>query len=306
MQLGMIGLGKMGANMSVRLMRGGHEIIAGDLNPLALQAVAELGATPATDMADLVKRLAAPRAVWVMIPAGIPTENTILQLSELLSPGDIIIDGGNSNYKDTVRRGQLLAAKNIYMVDCGTSGGIWGLENGYGMMVGGDKVAVDQLTPIFQTLAPSPELGWGHVGAVGAGHFAKMIHNGIEYGMMQAFAEGFAILEAKTEYNFSLEQLGRIWQTGSVIRSWLLDLTTEALAADAKLEDIAAFVPDSGEGRWTVFEAIDLNVSAPIITLSLERRIRSREAAPFADKMLAIMRNAFGGHTYLREEKKDT
>jgi 6-phosphogluconate dehydrogenase len=303
MQLGMIGLGKMGANMSVRLMQGGHEIVAGDLNPAALQAVADLGATPATDMADLVKRLAAPRAVWVMIPAGVPTENTLAQLSELLSPGDMVIDGGNSNYKDTVRRGALLAAKGISLVDCGTSGGVWGLENGYSMMIGGEKAAVDHLAPIFQTLAPSPTSGWGHVGGIGAGHFAKMIHNGIEYGMMQAFAEGFAILEAKTEYNFDLEQLGRIWQTGSVIRSWLLDLTTEALAADATLEEIAAFVPDSGEGRWTVFEAIDLNVSAPIITLSLERRIRSREAAPFADKMLAIMRNAFGGHAFLKEKK---
>jgi 6-phosphogluconate dehydrogenase len=305
MQLGMIGLGKMGANMSVRLMHGGHEIIAGDLNPAAVQAVAELGATPATDMADLVKRLTVPRAVWVMIPSGVPTENTLAQLSELLSPGDIVIDGGNSNYKDTVRRGALLAAKGISFVDCGTSGGVWGLENGYSMMIGGEKAAVDHLTPIFQTLAPSPTTGWGHVGAVGAGHFAKMIHNGIEYGMMQSFAEGFAILQAKTEYGFDLEQLGRIWQTGSVIRSWLLDLTTEALAADAKLEEIAAYVPDSGEGRWTVFEAIDLNVSAPIITLSLDRRIRSREAAPFADKMLAIMRNAFGGHAFLKEKKDE-
>jgi len=305
MQLGMIGLGKMGANMSVRLMHGGHEIVAGDLNPAAVQALAELGAKPATDIVDLVNRLMTPRVVWVMIPAGIPTENTLAQLAELLSPGDIVIDGGNSNYKDTVRRGALLAAKNIFFVDCGTSGGVWGLENGYSMMVGGDKAAVDHVTPIFETLAPGPKVGWGHVGPIGSGHFTKMIHNGIEYGLMQAYAEGFAILQAKTEYNLDLAQIGKIWQTGSVIRSWLLDLTTEALAHDTKLEDIAAYVPDSGEGRWTVAEAIDLNVSAPIITLSLDRRIRSREAAPFADKMLSVMRNAFGGHSVLHEEKTD-
>ncbi|RMF76880.1 MAG: decarboxylating 6-phosphogluconate dehydrogenase [Chloroflexi bacterium] len=302
MQLGMVGLGKMGANMTKRLLQGGHNIVATDLNAAAIAQAEQDGATGAKDLADLVSKLDAPRAIWVMVPSGTPTENTVMQLAELVDEGDTIIDGGNSFYKDTVRRGERLQQKGIHFVDVGTSGGVWGLKEGYSMMVGGDEAAVGRLTPILETLAPAADKGWGRVGATGAGHFVKMVHNGIEYGMMQAFAEGFSIMKAKDEFALDLADIARIWQHGSVIRSWLLDLIKDALDEDQEFDDIAAYVHDSGEGRWTVFEAIDLNVSAPIITEALIRRIRSREEDSYTDKLLAVMRNQFGGHAIKREE----
>jgi len=302
MRIGMVGLGKMGGNMTQRLLKGGHEVVVTDLNPQFIQNCVTMGAIGANNLAELIQHLPSPRVVWVMIPAGDPTEKTIFQIADLMNAGDIIIDGGNSNYKDSVRRGEMLQARHIHFVDVGTSGGVWGLENGYSLMIGGDEKAVESLRPIFETLAPAPNLGWGRVGGVGSGHFVKMIHNGIEYGMMQAFAEGFAIMQAKTDFDLNMGEIAHIWQHGSVVRSWLLDLIADALLQDQKLEDIAAFVPDSGEGRWTVFEAIDLNVSAPIITLALERRIRSRENAPYADKLLSVMRNQFGGHSIKKQD----
>ncbi len=301
MRIGMVGLGKMGANMTQRLLRGGHEVVVTDVNPQAIESAVALGAIGAPNLADMIAHLSAPRAVWVMIPAGDPTENIVTQLGTVLDAGDVIIDGGNSNYKDTMRRGAMLAEKHIHLVDVGTSGGVWGLDNGYSLMIGGDEAVIASLQPIFETLAPAPDLGWGRVGAIGSGHFVKMIHNGIEYGMMQAFAEGFAILHAKTDFGLDMSQIAHIWQHGSVVRSWLLDLIADALADDQTLDEIVAYVPDSGEGRWTVFEAIDLNVSAPIITLALQRRIRSREDAPYADKLLSVMRNQFGGHSIKKQ-----
>jgi 6-phosphogluconate dehydrogenase len=236
-----------------------------------------------------------------MVPQGPPVDQTIAELEPLLNPGDILIDGGNSNYKDTMRRHKEVTAKGFQFVDVGTSGGVWGLKEGYSMMIGGDKDPVEYLRPIFETLAPAPDKGWGHVGPGGSGHFVKMIHNGIEYGMMQAYAEGFTILNKKEEFALDLPQISQIWRYGSVVRSWLLDLTADALCKNPKLDGLEAFVEDSGEGRWTVIEAIDLNVSAPVITESLMRRIRSREQNNFTDRMLAIMRNEFGGHAVKKE-----
>ena len=296
MQLGMIGLGRMGANMTTRLLQGGHQVVVYDRSAEAVEQVSEGGATGARSLADLVDRLETPRAVWVMVPSGEPTEETVQELAGLLSSGDTVIDGGNSNYKDTVRRGRQLAAKGLHFVDSGTSGGVWGLKEGYSLMIGGDANAVQRLNPIFETLAPSPELGWGRVGPTGSGHFTKMLHNGIEYGMMQAFAEGFAILKKKTEFDLDLHQIAEIWRHGSVVRSWLLDLTAEALKEDQDLQGIAPFVSDSGEGRWTVTEAIELDVPAPVITHSLIARLRSRDEMGYADRMLSAMRNQFGGH----------
>jgi 6-phosphogluconate dehydrogenase len=302
MQLGMVGLGKMGANMTKRLLDHGHQLVVTDLSPDAVKAAEKEGATGANSLENLVSKLTAPRAVWVMVPSGKATESTIMQLSDLLTKGDTIIDGGNSNYKDTMRLATALQAKGIQMVDVGTSGGIWGLKEGYSMMVGGEKAAVERLRPILEALAPAADKGWGRVGPNGSGHFVKMIHNGIEYGMMQAYAEGFAIMKAKTEFNLDMEDIARIWQNGSVVRSWLLDLMHDAFVEDQTLENIAAYVPDSGEGRWTVFEAIDLNVSAPVITESLLRRLRSREGDSYTDKLLAVTRNQFGGHAVKKKE----
>jgi 6-phosphogluconate dehydrogenase len=302
MQLGMVGLGKMGANMTKRLIEHGHQLVVTDLSADAVKAAEGEGAVGANSLENLVSKLAAPRAVWVMVPSGKPTESTIMQLSDLLAQGDIIIDGGNSNYKDTMRLAAALQAKGINMVDVGTSGGIWGLKEGYSMMIGGEKDAVERLRPIFESLAPSADTGWGRVGPNGSGHFVKMIHNGIEYGMMQAYAEGFSIMKAKTEFNLDLEDISRIWQNGSVVRSWLLDLMHDAFVEDQELTNIAAYVPDSGEGRWTVFEAIDLNVSAPVITESLLRRLRSREGDSYTDKLLSVTRNQFGGHAVKKKE----
>lgn len=300
MKIGMVGLGRMGANMTQRLLRGGHEVVVTDLNEEAIAAASEQGAQPAADLAGVVNALAAPRVVWVMVPHGAPTESTVFALADLLSAGDIIIDGGNSNYKETMRRGEALAARGLRFVDVGTSGGIWGLAEGYSMMVGGEEGAVASLRPILETLAPAPDLGWGRVGPTGAGHFVKMVHNGIEYGMMQAFAEGFEIMRAKGEFGLDLHQISEIWRFGSVVRSWLLDLIANALAEDPELSDIRGWVSDSGEGRWTVFEAIDQDVPAPVITLSLMRRFSSRQDESYAAKLLAAMRNQFGGHAVKR------
>lgn len=296
MELGMIGLGKMGANMAERLRLAGHKVVGFDFNADAVAKLTAAGSVGVSSLEDLVKNLAAPRAVWIMVPAGDPVDQTIAKLEPLMQPGDTFIDGGNTNYKDTQRRHAAARAKGFKYVDVGTSGGIWGLKEGYSMMIGGDKDAVEPLNPIFEALAPSPTEGWGHVGPPGAGHFVKMIHNGIEYGLMEAYAEGFSILKAKTAMDLDLEQCATIWQKGSVVRSWLLDLTVDALRKNPTLDGMEAYVSDSGEGRWTVFEAIDLNVSAPVITESLIRRLRSREQNNFTDRMISVMRNEFGGH----------
>ena len=301
MQLGMVGLGKMGANMTTRLLRGGHSVAVFDHNPASAATAAEGGATPAASLAELVAVLTAPRAVWVMVPSGDPTETTIRELATLLSPGDTIIDGGNSNYKESMRRGTVLAGAGITFVDVGTSGGVWGLAEGYALMIGGETAAVERLRPIFETLAPAADRGWARVGPSGAGHFTKMVHNGIEYGMMQAYAEGFSILQHKTEMSLDLAQVAELWRHGSVVRSWLLDLTARALSENPSMKGIAPYVSDSGEGRWTVAEAIDLDVPAPVITLSLLQRLRSRDTDSYADKLLSAMRNQFGGHAIKTE-----
>jgi 6-phosphogluconate dehydrogenase len=303
MDIAMIGLGKMGANMATRLLRGGHRVVAYDINETAIQAAEEAGADGARTLSEVAEKLKPPRSVWVMVPSGQITENTIEALSDQLSPGDVVIDGGNSNYKDSIRRAKKLNEKGLHFIDVGTSGGVWGLAEGYSMMVGGEVDIVDRHRSILETLAPDPEKGWGHVGPPGSGHFVKMIHNGIEYGLMQAYAEGFDIMKAKSEFDLDLHQIAEIWRYGSVVRSWLLDLTSAALAEDADLEGIKAWVQDSGEGRWTVFEAIDLDVSAPVITASLQRRLRSRDEQPFADKLLAALRNQFGGHAVKQAEE---
>ena len=301
MELGMVGLGRMGAKMMQRLVRGGHRVVGFDPSPAARARVDAEGAESVASLAALVSALAAPRTLWLMVPAGAITEQAVAALLPLLAADDTVIDGGNSNYRDTVRRAQLLAEKGIQLVDSGTSGGIWGLEQGYSLMVGGDARVIERLRPIFETLAPAANRGWGRVGPVGSGHFTKMIHNGIEYGLMQAYAEGFAILERKREFALDLHQVAEIWRHGSVVRSWLLDLASAALATNPELAGIAAHVADSGEGRWTVAEAIELEVSAPVITLSLLERLRSRTADSFSDKLLAAMRNQFGGHEIKRE-----
>jgi 6-phosphogluconate dehydrogenase len=301
MELGMIGLGRMGANMAQRLLLGGHTVTGFDPRPEARTELEGHQGRSAASLADLVKVLAAPRVVWMMVPAGAITDNTVETLSNLLSPGDVLIDGGNSNYKDTLRRSAQLAQRQIAYVDAGTSGGVWGLQEGYSLMIGGDAAVVDRLAPIFQTLAPAPDKGWGRVGPVGSGHFTKMVHNGIEYGLMQAYAEGFSILQHKQDFSLDLHQVAEIWRTGSVVRSWLLDLTADALGRNPKMDGIAPWVADSGEGRWTLQEAIDLDVPTPVIALSLMARLRSRDSDSFADKLLAAMRNEFGGHAIKSE-----
>ncbi len=301
MELGMVGLGRMGANMTERLINGGHRIVAYDRDADVVKRVAVKGAAPADSLASVVEQLGEPRAVWLMVPAGDPVDQTIEQLTPLMQKGDTIIDGGNSNYKETQRRAAAVGQRGLHLVDVGTSGGVWGLKEGYSMMVGGDGKAVDRLRPIFETLAPGADRGWGHVGPTGAGHFVKMIHNGIEYGMMQAYAEGFSILKHKEQLGLDLHQIAEIWRYGSVVRSWLLDLTADALSEDQALKDIAPYVSDSGEGRWTVQEAIDLDVPAPVISLSLIQRLRSRDEESYADRLLSAMRNQFGGHAIKRD-----
>ena len=296
MELAMVGLGRMGVNMATRLIRGKHRVVAFDLNEEAIQRAQAEGAEGARTIDELRNKLSPPRTVWVMVPSGEPTEKTIESLAGVLERDDIIIDGGNSNYKDSVRRATTLKDTGLHFVDVGTSGGIWGLSEGYSMMVGGDKTIVQSLRPIFETLAPRPDKGWGHVGPNGAGHFVKMVHNGIEYGLMQAYAEGFDIMKTRKDFDLDLHQIAEIWRYGSVVRSWLLDLTAEALAEDQDLSLIEAWVADSGEGRWTVADAIDLDVPAPVITLSLLMRLVSRQKESYAAKLLAAMRNKFGGH----------
>ncbi len=302
MELGMIGLGRMGGNMVQRLLKGGHRIVAYDSSMEAVQAVVEKGAIGATSISDLVAKLTSPRSVWLMLPSGEPTESTINTLAINLSPGDIIIDGGNSNYRDSMRRAAVLLEKGLHFLDVGTSGGIWGLEGGYCLMVGGETETFCHLEPVFQMLAPSSDRGYGYVGPSGAGHFVKMVHNGVEYGLMQAYAEGFELMQAKREFNLNLPQIAQIWRYGSVVRSWLLDLVAVALREDPKLETIQAYVEDSGEGRWAVQEAVELAVPTPVIAQSLQARFRSRQDQPFGAKLLAVLRKQFGGHS-VRESK---
>ena len=301
MDVGMIGLGRMGANMTERLVRGGHRVVGFDAAPQALVDIERRGAEPARSLEALVAALPTPRTLWMMLPSGDPTDRTGAALAQLLASDDVLVDGGNSHYKETQRRARLLAEHGIHYVDVGTSGGIWGLDAGYSLMIGGDAAAIERLRPIFATLAPAPDRGWGRVGPAGAGHFAKMIHNGIEYGLMQAYAEGFSLLQHKREFDLDLHQIAEIWRSGSVVRSWLLDLAADALEKNPTLDGVAPFVADSGEGRWTVAEAIDLDVPAPVITLALLARLRSRDADSFADKLLATLRNQFGGHAIKTE-----
>ena len=297
MDIAIVGLGKMGGNMAQRLLKGGHRVVGLDQSAeLTRSLAAEHGLTAVFSTAEAVAALPKPRLFWLMVPAGAVTESVVDELAGLLSAGDVIIDGGNTFYKDDIRRAAALKTKGIHYVDTGTSGGVWGLAEGYSLMIGGEAEVVESLRPIFETLAPSPERGWGRVGAEGAGHFVKMIHNGIEYGLMQAYAEGFEIMHAKKDFALDLEQVAQIWRYGSVVRSWLLDLTAEALSKDQELSTLEGWVADSGEGRWTAAEAIDLAVPAPIITLSLQQRFISRETESYAAKLLAAMRNEFGGH----------
>jgi 6-phosphogluconate dehydrogenase len=301
MELGMIGLGRMGANMAQRLTRGGHRVVGFDPNQEARKNVEGKGIEPVPSLDALVGKLQPPRTLWLMVPAGEAVDKTLDALLPRLGAGDALIDGGNSNYKDTLRRAKVLTSKQLHFVDCGTSGGVWGLAAGYSMMIGGDAAVIDRLRPIFATLAPAPDRGWGRVGPSGAGHFTKMVHNGIEYGLMQAYAEGFSILQHKSEFGLDLHRVAEIWRYGSVVRSWLLDLTAEALEKNPTLAGIAPFVVDSGEGRWTVDEAIHLNVPAPVITHSLIERLRSRDSESFSDKLLSALRNEFGGHAIKTE-----
>jgi len=295
MQLAMIGLGRMGGNMTERLMRGGHTVVAYDRDPATVQKYQQMGATAAADLAQVVGKLQTPRIIWIMVPAGKPVDDTIDALRPQLSPGDILIDGGNSMYKDSRARAERLAAEKINFIDAGTSGGVWGLENGYCLMVGGDTQAVKHCEPIFLTLAPKD--GYLHVGPPGAGHYVKMVHNGIEYGLLQAYAEGYEVLAASKKYpDLDLRAIAELWQHGSVVRSWLNELAVAAFARDPRLEKLTGYVADSGEGRWTVAEAIEEDVPAPVITLSLIMRLRSRQPDTFSGKVIAALRNEFGGH----------
>ena len=294
MKIGFVGLGKMGSKMVERLINGGHEIVAFDPVKQALDEAEKKGAVPAGSLQELVDKLDAPRATWIMVPSGGPTEETINQLASLLQRGDILIDGGNSLYKDSMRRARMLGEKGISLLDAGTSGGIWGLDIGYCLMVGGEDAAFQQVEPIFKTLAP--EDGYAHVGVSGAGHFVKMVHNGIEYALMQGYAEGFEIMKAKEAFNLDLQKVAHLWNQGSVVRSWLLELAENAFEKDPHLGSIRGYVEDSGEGRWTVAEAIENDVPAPLITLSLLERLRSRQEESFGAKVIAALRNEFGGH----------
>ncbi len=320
MQIGMIGLGRMGGNMARRLTRGGHQCVVFDRNRATVDALAKEGPLPAYSLEEVVEKLSAPRAVWIMLPSGPSTEETVVALSKVLQSGDAIIDGGNSFYKDDVRRSEMLKPRGIHYLDAGTSGGVWGLERGYCMMIGGDQSTAERLDPIFATLAPGPgdlpkttgrekmkstaELGYLYCGASGAGHFVKMIHNGIEYGLMQAYAEGFDILRgansdnlpAGLAYDLNLADIAELWRRGSVVSSWLLDLTAAALASDRQLEGYSGFVEDSGEGRWTIQAALEEGVSAEVLSVALYTRFRSRQEHTFAEKILSAMRKGFGGH----------
>lgn len=303
MRLAIVGLGRMGANMARRLCRSGIEVVGYNRSPEIVETLAgEEGMLPAKSLPDAVEQLRAPRIVWLMLPSGQPTEEHVNELRDMLEAGDVVVDGGNSNYCDSERRGALLAECGIEFVDAGTSGGVWGLDNGYCMMVGGSSTAVSHIEPALKALAPAPDKGWAHVGPVGAGHFTKMVHNGIEYGMMQAFAEGFALMRGKSEFDLDLAQVAEIWRHGSVVRSWLLDLTADALAQDQSLADVAPVVADSGEGRWTVMEGVQQGVPLPVITLALQMRFASQDSEGYPARLLAMMRNAFGGHAITKSK----
>jgi 6-phosphogluconate dehydrogenase len=303
-ELGMIGLGRMGAGMATRLLRGGHRVVVHDLAAESIQQLAELGALPAFNLAEAPKALVPPRVIWLLLPAGPPVDRAIESLVPHLAAGDLLVDAGNSYFKDSQRRASTLGVQGIHFLDVGTSGGIWGLEGGYCLMVGGDGEAVQRIVPALQTLAPAPDRGWGHVGPSGAGHFVKMVHNGIEYGMMESYAEGFAILKHKEDFSLDLHQVTEIWRQGSVIRSWLLELLAAVFEENPSLEGIAPLVDDSGYGRQTVSESVDLDLSAPAITLALLQRLRSRDRLAFSDKILAALRNKFGGHAIHQEPKE--
>ena len=292
----MIGLGRMGGNMAQRLVAGGHRVVTYDKDSKAVGAACEFGSEGATSLNDVVSKLESPRTIWLMLPPGQPTEDTLGYLANMLKPGDTVLDGGNANYKDSMRRSEKLAAQGIDFIDVGTSGGIWGLTDGYSLMVGGDEAAVKRLEPIFHTLSPSPDKGYSRVGPSGSGHFTKMVHNGVEYGLMQAYAEGFEMLAAKEEFNLDLPSIAETWRYGSVVRSWLLDLAADALKEDPTLKSLDSYVEDSGEGRWAVEESVELAVPIPVITLSLQARFRSRQKQPFGGRLLAALRNQFGGH----------
>ncbi len=294
MRLAMIGLGRMGGNMSERLMKGGHEVVVFDRTPAAVQRYVSLGATAAASVTEITTKLKSPRIVWIMVPAGTPVDDTIASLLPGMSKGDVIIDGGNSNFHDTMRRAAELQGKGMHLVDSGTSGGIWGLANGYCLMIGASREAFTLCEPIFKTLAPTD--GYAHMGPPGSGHYVKMVHNGIEYGALQAYAEGYEILHASRDFKLDLHKIAAVWNHGSVVRSWLNELAELAFEKDAQLSDLRGYVEDSGEGRWTVQEAIDLDVPAPVITLSLLTRLRSRQADSFSAKVIAALRNEFGGH----------
>ena len=297
MRLAMIGLGKMGANMVRRLCRQGIEVVGYDRDAATVARLGtEAAMITAASVSDAVSQLTAPRIVWLMLPSGDPTETQLKELAAMLSPGDVVIDGGNSNYKDSQRRGAWLAERGIEFMDAGTSGGVWGLDNGYCLMVGGSKEVAAIMKPVLQALAPAPDRGWAHVGPVGAGHYSKMLHNGIEYGMMQALAEGLDLLKNKKEFDFDLAQLTELWRHGSVVRSWLLDLTADALKDDQELASIAPHVSDSGEGRWTVIDSVEQGIAAPVLTLALQMRFASQDDTGYANRLLSMMRNAFGGH----------
>ena len=299
MRIGMVGLGRMGGNMTKRLIEHGHEVVAYDRNEDTVKAAESEGAIPAYSLKEVVDQLTAPKAVWVMVPAGQPTEDTCNELASMLNKGDVLIDGGNSFYKHAQHMSESLAGKGISFLDAGTSGGVWGLKNGYCLMVGGDEEGVKKVETVFTALAP--ENGYAHVGPAGAGHFVKMVHNGIEYGMLQAYAEGFAIMHAAEELDLDMHQIASIWQYGSVVRSWLLELAVLALQDQQSFESIRGYVEDSGEGRWTVEEAINRSVSAPVITASLFERFSSRTPNSFAARIVAALRNEFGGHRVLKE-----
>lgn len=297
MELGFIGLGKMGMNMVTRLRRDQHRVVVYDRSNEVIKQAESQGCVGASSLTDLVGKLSAPRAVWVMVPSGAPTEETIQAVAALLQPGDTIVDGGNTRFHDDVRRAAELKKKGIHYVDAGTSGGVWGLTVGYCLMVGGEEAAVKRLAPVFTTLAP--ENGWAHVGAVGAGHYVKMVHNGIEYSMMQGYAEGFELM-SKSDYKLDLARIADLWMHGSVVRSWLLELAVGALKQDPRLEQLKGYVQDSGEGRWMIADAIEKDVPVPTLTTALFTRFRSRQEQSFAEKMLAALRNAFGGHAVRR------
>ena len=301
MRIAMVGLGRMGGNMTKRLVDGGHEVVAFDRDPESVKAAESDGAVAATSLDDAVAQLSPPRCVWVMVPSGGPTESTVGALAELLSVGDVVIDGGNSNYKDSMRRAGSLANRGIGFVDAGVSGGVWGLKAGYCLMVGGEPEAVSVMEPVFLTLAPKD--GYAHVGPSGAGHFTKMIHNGIEYGMLQAYAEGFALLESATEFGLDLHQVAALWNHGSVVRSWLLELAEVALEEPEDFMTIRGYVEDSGEGRWTVQESVERAVATPVITASLYARFSSRDDERMAARIVAALRNQFGGHRLTHESE---